>query len=83
VSGRKIRIGKQQTISNSPLSPTHRSLPPSALDDMDDSDEDSDDGFGGGDDRDDERSGTRYNYSWFHVIFVMATMYTAMLLTNW
>jgi len=33
--------------------------------------------------RDDERSGTRYNYSWFHVIFAIASMYVAMLLTDW
>lgn len=31
---------------------------------------------------DDETSGTRYNYSYFHVIFVLATMYTACLLTK-
>jgi len=36
-----------------------------------------------GETRDDERSGTRYNYSWFHVIFAIATMYVAMLLTDW
>jgi len=36
-----------------------------------------------GEDRDDEKSGTRYNYSWFHVIFVMAAMYVGMLLTDW
>ncbi|KAF9485256.1 TMS membrane protein/tumor differentially expressed protein [Pholiota conissans] len=33
--------------------------------------------------RDDERTGTRYNYSWFHVIFSIAAMYVAMLLTDW
>lgn len=33
--------------------------------------------------QDDERTGTRYNYAWFHVIFILATMYVAMLLTNW
>jgi len=33
--------------------------------------------------RDDERSGTRYNYSWFHVIFAIASMYVAMLLNDW
>jgi len=36
-----------------------------------------------GEERDDEKSGTRYNYSWFHVIFVMAAMYVGMLLTDW
>ncbi|KAM0749974.1 TMS membrane protein/tumor differentially expressed protein [Meredithblackwellia eburnea MCA 4105] len=52
------------------------SLPASALDE--DSDDDDD-----GDELDDEKTGTRYNYSWFHVIFILATMYTAGLLTNW
>ncbi|EPQ54350.1 TMS membrane protein/tumor differentially expressed protein [Gloeophyllum trabeum ATCC 11539] len=36
-----------------------------------------------GDTRDDERSGTRYNYSWFHIIFAIGSMYVAMLLTDW
>jgi hypothetical protein len=36
-----------------------------------------------GETKDDERSGTRYNYSWFHVIFALGTMYVAMLLTDW
>ncbi|KAJ7576806.1 serine incorporator/TMS membrane protein [Mycena floridula] len=36
-----------------------------------------------GESRDDERSGTRYNYSWFHVIFALAAMYVATLLTDW
>ncbi|SCV74546.1 BQ2448_7575 [Microbotryum intermedium] len=35
------------------------------------------------DELDDEKAGTRYNYVWFHVIFIMASMYVAMLLTNW
>ncbi|KAK7043659.1 Membrane protein tms1 [Paramarasmius palmivorus] len=35
-----------------------------------------------GDSRDDERSGTRYNYAWFHVIFAMAAMYVGALLTD-
>ncbi|KAF9264866.1 TMS membrane protein/tumor differentially expressed protein [Marasmius fiardii PR-910] len=35
-----------------------------------------------GEARDDERSGTRYNYSWFHIIFAMAAMYVAALLTD-
>ncbi|KAF9234123.1 serine incorporator/TMS membrane protein [Melanogaster broomeanus] len=42
-------------------------------------DEDEDDG----ETKDDERSGTRYNYAWFHVIFAIAAMYVAMLLTDW
>ncbi|GAA6006851.1 hypothetical protein JCM11491_003205 [Sporobolomyces phaffii] len=53
------------------------SLPASVLDESDSEDED--DAVV----NDDEKSGTRYNYSWFHVIFVLATMYVAMLLTNW
>jgi len=36
-----------------------------------------------GENRDDERSGTRYNYAWFHIIFAIAAMYVAMLLTDW
>ncbi|KAF7975713.1 hypothetical protein HWV62_8671 [Athelia sp. TMB] len=36
-----------------------------------------------GETRDDERSGTRYNYTWFHVIFAIGTMYVGMLLTDW
>lgn len=36
-----------------------------------------------GESRDDERSGTRYNYSWFHVIFAIGAMYVATLLTDW
>ena len=56
-------------------------LPASALDEDDEEDDDA--GAPGADDRDDERSGTRYNYSWFHGIFIMAAMYVAMLLTDW
>ncbi|KAL8291637.1 hypothetical protein RQP46_001895 [Phenoliferia psychrophenolica] len=52
------------------------SLPASALEDDDESEN-------GDDEHDDERTGTRYNYAWFHVIFILATMYVAMLLTNW
>ena len=58
------------------------SLPASALDDSDDEEEE-DEGAPGANDRDDERSGTRYNYSWFHVIFCLAAMYVSMLLTHW
>ncbi|KAF8556216.1 TMS membrane protein/tumor differentially expressed protein [Imleria badia] len=36
-----------------------------------------------GETKDDERSGTRYNYAWFHVIFALGAMYVAMLLTDW
>lgn len=53
-------------------------IPPSALkDDDDDDDDDVSESY------DDERSGTRYNYSWFHIIFVLGAMYVAMLLTDW
>ncbi|GAA5981546.1 hypothetical protein JCM11641_004093 [Rhodosporidiobolus odoratus] len=56
------------------------SLPASVLEeDSDDEEEDALDAPV----NDDERSGTRYSYSWFHVIFILATMYTAALLTNW
>jgi len=55
-------------------------LPASVLDEEDDDDEE--EGVVG-ESRDDERSGTRYNYSWFHVIFVLGAMYVAMLLTDW
>ncbi|GAA6008316.1 hypothetical protein JCM10207_000083 [Rhodosporidiobolus poonsookiae] len=58
------------------------SLPASVLDE--DSDDEDDAGPGGASPiNDDERTGTRYSYSWFHVIFILATMYTAALLTNW
>ncbi|KAH7103904.1 TMS membrane protein/tumor differentially expressed protein [Auriculariales sp. MPI-PUGE-AT-0066] len=56
------------------------SIPASALEE-DWSDEE-DDGPQG-EERDDERTGTRYNYSWFHIIFVMGSMYVGMLLTDW
>ncbi|KAI9142034.1 serine incorporator/TMS membrane protein [Paraphysoderma sedebokerense] len=32
---------------------------------------------------DDETEGTSYNYSFFHIIFCLASMYVAMLLTDW
>ncbi|KAJ2521025.1 Membrane protein tms1 [Coemansia sp. RSA 1939] len=32
---------------------------------------------------DDEKLGVQYNYTFFHIIFCMASMYAAMLLTNW
>jgi len=53
-------------------------IPASALNEDEDEDEDEI-----SDSRDDERSGTRYNYSWFHIIFVLGAMYVAMLLTDW
>ncbi|GAA5972543.1 hypothetical protein JCM21900_000658 [Sporobolomyces salmonicolor] len=60
------------------------SLPASVLDESD-SDSEDDEAPGGASPvvNDDEKTGTRYNYSWFHVIFILATMYVAMLLTNW
>ncbi|KIM39718.1 hypothetical protein M413DRAFT_446621 [Hebeloma cylindrosporum] len=54
-------------------------IPASALDEEDEEDEDE----VVGESRDDERTGTRYNYSWFHIIFSIAAMYVAMLLTDW
>ncbi|KAG6910004.1 hypothetical protein DXG01_014004 [Tephrocybe rancida] len=54
-------------------------IPESALHEEDSDDEDDI----VGETRDDERTGTRYNYSWFHVIFAIAAMYVAMLLTDW
>ncbi|CAG8578338.1 6512_t:CDS:2 [Ambispora gerdemannii] len=47
-------------------------VPASALDDDDDADG-----------NDDEKNGVAYNYSFFHIIFALAAMYVAMLLTNW
>ncbi|CAI2166684.1 14469_t:CDS:10 [Funneliformis geosporum] len=32
---------------------------------------------------DDEKNGVAYNYGFFHLIFAIASMYVAMLLTNW
>ncbi|KAF9223512.1 TMS membrane protein/tumor differentially expressed protein [Gyrodon lividus] len=54
-------------------------IPESAL--YEEEDDDDDDGCG--ETKDDERSGTRYNYAWFHVIFAIGAMYVAMLLTDW
>ncbi|KAK7449762.1 Membrane protein tms1 [Stygiomarasmius scandens] len=54
-------------------------IPASALEEEQDDDEEDEIV---GENRDDERSGTRYNYSWFHVIFAMAAMYVAALLTD-
>ncbi|KAI0267651.1 TMS membrane protein/tumor differentially expressed protein [Gloeopeniophorella convolvens] len=54
-------------------------IPASALNQEEDDDDDDD----AGEMRDDERSGTRYNYAWFHIIFVLGAMYVAMLLTDW
>ena len=46
--------------------------------DDDDSDDEDDDGNAG---RDDERNSTQYNYTLFHVIFLLATCWVATLLT--
>jgi serine incorporator 1/3 len=51
-------------------------LPASALDE-DDDDDDDDKGA-----KDDERNGTQYNYSLFHIIFLLATCWVASLLTQ-
>lgn len=61
------------------------SLPASALEDSDDEDDSMSvlSGSGGGDEADDERNGTRYDYTFFHLIFAIAACYTAMLLTDW
>ncbi|KAF9523557.1 serine incorporator/TMS membrane protein [Crepidotus variabilis] len=54
-------------------------IPASALNEVEDEDEEE----VIGEMRDDERTGTRYNYSWFHLIFSIGAMYVAMLLTDW
>lgn len=38
---------------------------------------------GDDDDFDDEKSAVAYNYSFFHLVYAVASMYVAMLLTNW
>jgi len=58
-------------------------IPASALDEEQENDDDDDSGSPVGDERDDERTGTKYNYSWFHIIFVLGCMYVGMLLTDW
>ena len=35
------------------------------------------------DDKDDETEEVKYNYSWFHFVFLMAGMYMTAVLTNW
>lgn len=56
------------------------SLPESAL--QEEEDDDDDEGVSSND-KDDETIKVRYHYSSFHFIFVLATMYVAMLLTHW
>ena len=53
------------------------SLPATALDD--DSDDEDESSFAAR--NDDERSGTQYPYTWFHIIFLLATSWVATLLT--
>lgn len=55
-------------------------IPASALDEEEDDDEST---SPLGEERDDERTGTKYNYAWFHIIFVLGCMYVGMLLTDW
>ncbi|OXG20207.1 membrane protein [Cryptococcus neoformans Ze90-1] len=57
------------------------SLPASVLDEPEGEDEEIEAAMG--EERDDERAGTKYNYSWFHIIFAIAAMYVAGLLTDW
>ncbi|PSK37273.1 Membrane protein TMS1 [Elsinoe australis] len=54
------------------------SLPASALDESDDEDDEE----GGKNPRDDEKNGTQYNYTLFHVIFLLSTMWVATLLAQ-
>ncbi|KAJ3291630.1 hypothetical protein HK104_005910 [Borealophlyctis nickersoniae] len=51
-------------------------LPSRALDDDDDDD-------GSHYPADDEKDAVQYSYSFFHIIFALAAMYIAMLITNW
>lgn len=57
------------------------SLPASALDDSDD-DDDEDEAEGKKHKNDDEKNGTQYNYTVFHIIFLLATAWIATLLTQ-
>lgn len=53
-------------------------LPPSALHSSQQQDEDDSGGA-----IDDEVNAVAYNYTFFHIVFAMASMYVSMLITNW
>ncbi|KAG0142939.1 hypothetical protein CROQUDRAFT_661892 [Cronartium quercuum f. sp. fusiforme G11] len=57
------------------------SLPESAL--QEEEEDDNEEQTSSNNEKDDEKIRVRYHYSSFHFIFVLATMYVAMLLTHW
>jgi len=77
----------QQSLYRPRRAVAEGSLPASALDDSDsDSDSDSESGSHSRhkhkSNNDDERHGTQYNYTLFHVIFMLATCWVASLLVS-